>query len=269
MKTLLIVESPAKAKTIEKLLGPGYIVKSSFGHIRDLDKKDFGVDIENNFKPNYKLVPTRSKQIKELIDTSKAVDRVLLAADEDREGEAIAWHVSVILKMSVSENNRICFHEITKKALENAVANPRKIDMAMVNSQQSRRILDRIVGFSLSPLLWKYIAPNLSGGRVQSVCLKLIIEKEESIDKFSDAQFYKVKGHFQHQLVGMLNTKFEKKDLMIQFLNHCKTAQFQIKSIEKNVSERNPPPSYITSSIQQDAGLRFGMSSKKIMSTLQ
>jgi DNA topoisomerase-1 len=141
--------------------------------------------------------------------------------------------------------------------------------MAMVNSQQSRRILDRIVGFSLSPLLWKYIAPNLSGGRVQSVCLKIIIEKEESIDKFSDAQFYKVKGHFQHQLVGMLNTKFEKKDLMIQFLNHCKTAQFQIKSIEKNVSERNPPPSYITSSIQQDAGLRFGMSSKKIMSTLQ
>ena len=269
MKTLLIVESPAKAKTIEKLLGPGYIVKSSFGHIRDLDKKDFGVDIENNFKPNYKLVPTRSKQIKELIDTSKAVDRVLLAADEDREGEAIAWHVSVILKMSVSENNRICFHEITKKALENAVANPRKIDMAMVNSQQSRRILDRIVGFSLSPLLWKYIAPNLSGGRVQSVCLKLIIEKEESIDKFSDAQFYKVKGYFQHQLVGMLNTKFEKKDLMINFLNHCKTAQFQIKSIEKNVSERNPPPSYITSSIQQDAGLRFGMSSKKIMSTLQ
>ena len=147
MKTLLIVESPAKAKTIEKLLGPDYIVKSSFGHIRDLGKEHFGVDIENGFTPNYKIIDGKGKVIKELKETASKVQRVLLAADDDREGEAIAWHVGVILKMSFKDNNRISFHEITKKALEHAVSNPRKLDMAMVNSQQTRRILDRIVGF--------------------------------------------------------------------------------------------------------------------------
>ena len=269
MKTLLIVESPAKAKTIEKLLGPNYVVKSSFGHIRELAKENFGVDIDNNFKPNYKIVTERSKQIKDLIDTSKKVDRVLLAADEDREGEAIAWHVSVVLKINVSEKNRICFHEITKKALENAVANPRYIDMNMVNSQQARRILDRIVGFSLSPLLWKHIAPKLSAGRVQSVCLKLTTDKEEDIEKFSDKKYYKTKGTFDKDLEGFLNKNFENKEECIEFLEKCKSAKFKIKSIEKKKVEKKPPPSYITSSIQQDAGTRFTMSSKMIMNTLQ
>ena len=193
MKTLLIVESPAKAKTIEKLLGEGYIVKSSFGHIRDLEKENFGIDIENGFKPNYKIIDGKAKVIKDLQNAAKSVDRIFLAADEDREGEAIAWHVSVILKLSTEDTNRITFHEITKRALQNAVLSPRKVDMAMVNSQQTRRILDRIVGFSLSPLLWSYIAPKLSAGRVQSVCLKLVVEKEEDISKFNDKKYYKTK----------------------------------------------------------------------------
>ena len=155
MKTLLIVESPAKSKTIEKLLGSGYIVLSSFGHIRNLDKKSLGIDIENDFRPNYKILKDRSKQIKDIQEMIKKVDKVLLASDEDREGEAIAWHCAIVFKLNINENNRICFHEITKPALENAVNNPRKINMSMVYSQQARRILDRIVGFKLSPLLWK------------------------------------------------------------------------------------------------------------------
>ncbi len=269
MKTLLIVESPAKAKTIEKLLGPNYVVKSSFGHIRELAKENFGVDIENDFRPNYKIISEKSKQINELISTAKKVDKVLLAADEDREGEAIAWHVSVVLKISNKEKNRICFHEITKKALENAVANPRYVDMNMVNSQQARRILDRIVGFSLSPLLWKHIAPKLSGGRVQSVCLKLTTDKEDDIEKFNDKKYYKTKGLFEKDLDGFLNKNFEKKEECIEFLEKCKSAKFKIKSIDKTKVEKKPPPSYITSSIQQDAGTRFGMSSKMIMNTLQ
>jgi len=156
MRTLLIVESPAKSKTIEKLLGPDYIVLSSFGHIRNLDSKSLGIDIENDFKPNYKILTDRNKQIKIIQETIKKVDRVLLAADEDREGEAIAWHCAIVFKLDVNALNRICFHEITKTALEHAVANPRQINMQMVNSQQARRILDRLVGFKLSPLLWKW-----------------------------------------------------------------------------------------------------------------
>ena len=269
MKTLLIVESPSKIKTIEKLLGSNYIVKASFGHIRELNKKDFGVDVENGFKPDYKLSPSKSKQVKELIDASKKVDRILLASDEDREGEAIGWHVASVLKMNLQENNRICFHEITKKALENAVSNPRKIDMAMVNSQQARCILDKVVGYSLSPLLWKYIAPKTSGGRVQSVCLKLTIEKETIIDNFKDKKFYKTKGLFENELEGFLNKNFENQEEMLGFLESSKTAIFTIRAIEKSVSEKNPPPSFITSSIQQDAGTRFGMSSKNIMNVLQ
>ena len=269
MKTLLIVESPAKAKTIEKLLGPGYIVKSSFGHIRDLDKKNLGIDLDNGFKPTYKIMSTRTKQIKEIQDTITKVDRVLLAADDDREGEAIAWHCAVVFKLKIDDMNRICFHEITKKALETAVASPRKINMSLVNSQQARRILDRIVGFQLSPLLWKYIAPKLSAGRVQSVCLKLIVEKECEIDKFSDRKYYKIIGAFNNKVSGTLNKQFEEEQPALQLLEHCKTAQFKIKNIEKKNSERRPPPPYITSSIQQDMGNRFGISSKKIMSVLQ
>ena len=269
MKTLLIVESPAKAKTIEKLLGPNYIVKSSFGHIRDLGKEGFGIDIENGFNPNYKIIEGKSKVIKELKESASKVDKVLLAADDDREGEAIAWHVGAILKMNFKDNNRISFHEITKKALENAVSNPRKVDMAMVNSQQTRRILDRIVGFSLSPLLWSYIAPKLSAGRVQSVCLKLVIEKENSIDAFKNKKYFKTKGFFDNNLEGFLNKEFDTIETAQSFLKKAMESTFSIESIDKKKTEKSPQSCFITSTIQQEAGTRFGMSSKSIMNNLQ
>jgi DNA topoisomerase-1 len=269
MKILLIVESPSKAKTIEKLLGSNYIVKSSFGHIRDLGKEGFGIDIENGFHPNYKMIDGKGKVVKELKDTASKVDKVLLAADDDREGEAIAWHVGAILKMNFKDNNRISFHEITKKALENAVSNPRKVDMAMVNSQQTRRILDRIVGFSLSPLLWSYIAPKLSAGRVQSVCLKLVIEKENSIEAFQNKKYFKTKGFFDHQLEGFLNKDFDTIESTQSFLKKAQESTFNIENIEKKKTEKSPPACFITSTIQQEAGTIYRMSSKSIMSNLQ
>lgn len=269
MKTLLIVESPAKSKTIEKLLGEGYIVLSSFGHIRNLDKKSLGIDVNNDFEPNYRILTERSKQIKAIQDTIKKVDNVLLASDEDREGEAIAWHCAIVFKLNTNEKNRICFHEITKNALEHAVANPRKINMSMVYSQQARRILDRLVGFNLSPLLWKYIAPKLSAGRVQSVALKVIVDQEKEIENFSEKKYFKTVGNFDKKIVGTLNNNFLKNDDVSNFLEECKDALFTIKSIEKSRLEKRPPPPYITSTIQQDACNRFGVGAKKIMSSLQ
>jgi len=269
MKTLLIVESPAKAKTIEKLLGPGFIVKSSFGHIRDLDKKNLGIDIQNGFKPTYKILSTRTKQIKDIQNTIKLVDKVYLAADDDREGEAIAWHCAIVFKLKIGDINRISFHEITKSALEYAVANPRSINMSLVNSQQARRILDRIVGFQLSPLLWKYIAPKLSAGRVQSVSLKLIVELEKTIDQFTNLKYYKTTGLFDKKITTFLNHSFEKETEVKSFLEHCKSAKMNITNLEKKNVEKRPPAPFVTSSIQQDVGNRFGIPSKKVMSILQ
>ena len=269
MKILLIVESPAKSKTIEKLLGANYIVLSSFGHIRNLDKKSLGIDVEDNFRPIYKILPDRSKQIKAIQETIKKVDKVLLASDEDREGEAIAWHCAMVFKLNINDKNRICFHEITKVALENAVANPRNINMAMVYSQQARRILDRLVGFKLSPILWKYIAPKLSAGRVQSASLKLIMEKENEIKLFSDKIYFKTKGFFEKNINANLNKNFEISNEVIKFLEDCKSAIMKIKDIEKREVSKTPIAPYITSSIQQDIGNRFGISSKQIMSVLQ
>jgi DNA topoisomerase-1 len=269
MKTLLIVESPAKAKTIENLLGPNYIVKSSFGHIRDLDKNDFGIDIENNFKPKYKIMTTRTKQIKDIQDVIKTIDRVFLAADEDREGEAIAWHCAIVFKIPLDELNRITFNEITKTALEKAVSNPRKIDLSMVNSQQARRILDRLVGFELSPILWKHVKPELSAGRVQSVCLKIITDKEKDVNNFLDNKFYKTIGMFNNSIIGTLNKFFDKELDVLNFLDNAKKSTYSIENIETKNNERRPPPPYITSSIQQDIGSRYGLPAKKIMSILQ
>jgi DNA topoisomerase-1 len=271
MKTLLIVESPAKAKTIEKLLGPNYIVKSSFGHIRDLikDKNDFGIDIQNNFNPKYKIMATRTKQIKDIQDVIKTIDRVFLAADEDREGEAIAWHCAIVFKIPLDELNRITFNEITKNALEKAVSNPRKIDLAMVNSQQARRILDRLVGFELSPILWKHVKPELSAGRVQSVCLKIITDKENDINNFLENKFYKTIGIFNNNIISTLNKLFEKEQDALGFLESCKSSIYSIENIETKRNEKRPPPPYITSSIQQDVGNRYGLPAKKIMSILQ
>jgi len=272
MKTLLIVESPAKSKTIEKLLGKDYIVLSSFGHIRDLEKKVIGIDIENGFKPNYKLKSDRSKQIKAIGDAIKTVDRVLLASDEDREGEAIAWHIAIVFKLDMTSKNRICFHEITSNALKDAVANPRTIDMSMVNSQQARRILDRLVGFKLSPLLWKHIGPSLSAGRVQSSSLKICCDKENEITKFLGGQSIKTTGVFNKNIIAILNKNLETEQDAISFLNDSKVesgAIFKILSIDKSTVEKCPPPPYTTSTIQQDVGSRFGLGSKQIMSVLQ
>jgi DNA topoisomerase-1 len=269
MKTLLIVESPAKSKTIEKLLGSDYIVLSSFGHIRNLDKKGLAIEIENNYRPIYKILSDRSKQIKAIQETIKKVDRVLLASDEDREGEAIAWHCAIVFKLNLNDSNRICFHEITESALKNAVNNPRKIDMSMVNSQQARRILDRLVGFKLSPLLWKYIAPKLSAGRVQSSALKILVDQESEIAKFSEKRYIKTSGIFTKKINALLDYRFEKGDDAFQFLNDCKKAEFRISTIDKKKVEKIPQPPYITSTIQQDIGSRFGIGSKKIMSVLQ
>lgn len=272
MKTLLIVESPAKSKTIEKLLGKDYIVLSSFGHIRDLEKTNIGIDIENDFEPNYKLKSDRSKQIKIIRDTIKNVDRVLLASDEDREGEAIAWHVAVVFKLDINIKNRICFHEITEKALKDAVSNPRLINMSMVNSQQARRVLDRLVGFKLSPLLWKHIGPSLSAGRVQSSALKICCDQENDIMKFIGVKKIKTIGIFNKKITASLNKIFEIEQDAIEFLNACKVENgtiFTVSSIDKNTVEKCPPPPYTTSTIQQDIGTRFGLGSKQIMSILQ
>jgi DNA topoisomerase-1 len=273
MKTLLIVESPAKSKTIEKLLGPNYIVLASFGHIRDLEKDkgtdNMGIEIENNFRPIYKKMKEKAKQIKIIEDKIKDVDRVFLASDEDREGEAIAWHCAVVFKLNINEKNRICFHEITKTALENAVSNPRTIDMNMVNSQQARRILDRLVGFQISPLLCVHIGPKLSAGRVQSAALKILVEQEKEINKFTEKKYYKTIGNFEKNLNGNLNVNFENNEEVQQFLEDCKTSQFKITKIEINNLERRPPPPYTTSTIQQDIGSRFSIGAKIIMSILQ
>ncbi len=268
-KTLLIVESPAKAGTIEKLLGPNYIVKSSFGHIRNLSDENMGIDVNNNFRPTYKIMSTRSKQIKDIQDTIKRVQKVLLAADEDREGEAIAWHCAVVFKLDINQENRICFHEITKNALQNAVNNPRKIDMNMVRSQQSRQILDKLVGFEISPVLWKKVGPKLSAGRVQSVALKLILEKEREIEGFQDRRYFKTQGFFKSNIIGILNVEYEDENLIKDFLEKNKNAIYTVEKLEKKRIERRPPPPYTTSTIQQDLGTRFGFSAKMIMSNLQ
>ena len=191
-KNLVIVESPAKAKTIEKFLGKDYVVKSSYGHIRDLKKKNFGVDIENNFSPIYEIPADKQALVKDLKDEAKKADIVWLASDEDREGEAISWHLYEVLGLKPENTRRIVFHEITKEAILRAIENPRNIDINLVDAQQARRILDRIVGFELSPVLWRRVKPALSAGRVQSVAVRLIVEREREIENFTSEASYKV-----------------------------------------------------------------------------
>jgi DNA topoisomerase-1 len=196
-KNLVIVESPAKAKTIEGFLGKDYTVRSSFGHIRDLVKKGYGVDIENNFTPTYEVQPDKEKIITELKKLSKGADMVWLASDEDREGEAISWHLSEALELNPKKTKRIVFHEITKGAIEKAIKNPRNIDINLVNAQQARRVLDRLVGFELSPILWRKVRPSLSAGRVQSVAVRLIVEREREVQNFNSThQHLKLQRNF-------------------------------------------------------------------------
>ncbi|GAB4452946.1 MAG: type I DNA topoisomerase [Bacteroidia bacterium] len=271
-KELVIVESPAKAKTIQKFLGENFVVKSSFGHIRDLPKNDTGVDIQNNFEPTYVIDPDKKKVIDELKKESKEANTVWLASDEDREGEAIAWHLSEALNLPKEKRKRIVFHEITKKAIEQAIKNPRDIDFNLVNAQQARRILDRLVGYELSPILWKKIKANLSAGRVQSVAVRLIVEREREIQNFQSKTFFKVTGIFVangQTFKAELDKKFDTEKEALEFLEKCKNAEFTIENIETKPTKRSPSAPFTTSTLQQEASRKLGFSVAQTMTLAQ
>jgi len=267
-KNLVIVESPAKAKTIEGFLGEGFTVRSSYGHVRDLAKKGFGVDIENNFTPNYEISPDKEKVVAELKKLAKGADTVWLATDEDREGEAISWHLAEALNLDVKNTKRIVFHEITKSAIKNAIENPRTIDKHLVDAQQARRILDRLVGFELSPVLWKKIRPSLSAGRVQSVAVRLIVERERDIMNFKSTSSYKVVAHFisgNSIVKAELSTKFKTVEEAREFLQKCSTADFTIDSLETKPAKKSPSAPFTTSTLQQEASRKLGFSVSQTM----
>ena len=273
---LVIVESPAKAKTIEQFLGKEYTVKSSFGHIRDLSKKNLGIDIENGFQPDYEISDDKTKVVSELKSLAKKSDIVWLASDEDREGEAIAWHLQQALGLKDENTKRIVFHEITKDAILNAIENPRTVDINLVMAQQARRVLDRLVGFELSPILWKKVAPKLSAGRVQSVAVRLIVDREREIMAFKSEPYYKVTGVFHPQSLaksvkinGALDTHFKTAAEAEQFLGKCKDASFRIGKIEKKELSRTPAPPFTTSALQQEASRKLGFSVSQTMRIAQ
>ncbi|MDA3880434.1 MAG: type I DNA topoisomerase [Prolixibacteraceae bacterium] len=274
---LVIVESPAKAKTIEKFLGKDFLVKSSFGHIRDLEKKDFGVDIENDFKPRYTISSDKKAVVSELKKLAKEAKIVWLASDEDREGEAIAWHLLEALNLDEKKTRRIVFHEITKPAIQEAIKNPRTIDKNLVNAQQARRVLDRLVGFEVSPVLWKKVKPQLSAGRVQSVAVRLIVEREREILDFKTTSSYRVNALFladdengqKVQLKAELNKRFNSRDEAYSFLEKCKGATFNVDDVVKKPAKRSPAPPFTTSTLQQEASRKLGFSVAQTMSVAQ
>lgn len=270
-KNLVIVESPAKAKTIAKYLGKDYEVMSSFGHIRDLPKKDIGVDIENGFKPTYQISPDKKKTVSELKSAAKN-STVWLASDEDREGEAIAWHVATALGLDPASTKRIVFHEITKSAIEAAVAKPRTIDMKLVDAQQSRRILDRLVGYELSPVLWRKIRTGLSAGRVQSVAVRLIVEREREIRNYKPEVSFKVSATFLAdgmELTAELNTRPADQKSAKEFLESIASSQFAVSAIDKKPGKRSPSAPFTTSTLQQEAARRLGFSVRQTMTLAQ
>ena len=276
-ENLVIVESPAKAKTIEKFLGKEYTVKSSFGHIRDLSKKELGIDISNNFEPHYEIPADKKKVVGELDKLAKSAKTVWLASDEDREGEAIAWHLAQVLGLDQKTTKRIVFHEITKNAILHAVENPRSINMDLVNAQQARRVLDRLVGFELSPVLWRKVKPSLSAGRVQSVAVRLIVEREREIIAFESKDYYRVVADFE--IAGAngkpgafraeLNKRFATEQEAEAFLGKCKDARFTVLNVEQKPSKKNPPAPFTTSTLQQEAGRKLGMSVSQTMAVAQ
>ena len=273
-ENLVIVESPAKAKTIEKFLGKDYTVKSSFGHIRDLKKKGLGIDITNGFLPQYEISGDKKKTVSELSAAAKKAATVWLASDEDREGEAIAWHLSETLGLPVEKTRRIVFHEITKTAILEAIENPRDIDMNLVKAQQARRILDRLVGFELSPILWKKIQPKLSAGRVQSVALRLIVDREREIAAFEARPFFRVDGIFyvegaKKPIHATLDCKFDTEEEARAFLERCRGEQFFVASVDKREARRSPAPPFTTSTLQQEAARKLGFSVSQTMSIAQ
>ena len=262
-KNLVIVESPAKAKTIEKFLGEDFKVMSSFGHIRDLKKKNFGVDL-HTFKPEYEIPAEKEKLVGELRAQAKKAEAVWLASDEDREGEAISWHLAEVLHLDPKNSRRIVFHEITKPAILAAIEHPRTIDLNLVDAQQARRVLDRLVGFKLSPVLWRKVRPSLSAGRVQSVAVRLIVEREREVENFKSEDSYKVTALFRlggadnAQLRAELNTRFKTEAEARAFLESCRQASFAIDSINTRPSRRTPAPPFTTSTLQQEAARKLG-----------
>jgi len=262
---LLIVESPAKAKTINKYLGDDFIVKSSVGHIRDLDKGKKGIDIENGFALSYVVSEGKHKVVKDLKAAAKKVDEVWLATDEDREGEAISWHLCKVLGLDEENTKRIVFREITKSAIQTAIKSPRNVDLNIVNAQQARRVLDRLVGFELSETLWRKIKPKLSGGRVQSVTLKLVAEREREIEAHESRPFYKVVAIFQvkNKAGKLVELKAELKDRLStyeeadKFLNDLKGSDYTINDIKVKPAKRKPPAPFTTSTLQQEASRKL------------
>ena len=272
-KNLVIVESPAKAKTIEKFLGKDFEVLSSYGHIRDLKKKDFSVDIEHNYKPIYEIPADKKKLVETLKQEADKADMVWLASDEDREGEAIAWHLFEVLKLKPEKTKRIVFHEITKGAILHAIENPRDIDLNRVDAQQARRVLDRIVGFELSPVLWKKVKPALSAGRVQSVAVRLIVEREREISAFKPEAAYRVIGEFLlpggELLKAELSQRLKTEDEAKALLEACKTAQFSIGDVTVKPAKKSPAAPFTTSTLQQEAARKLGFSVAQTMMVAQ
>ena len=271
IKNLVIVESPAKAKTIEKFLGKDFVVKSSFGHIRDLSKKNLGIDIEKGFKPEYIVNEDKKKVVDDLRKSSAEAQTVWLASDEDREGEAIAWHLSEVLKLDPKKTKRIVFHEITQDAIQNAIKNPRNIDYNLVNAQQARRILDRLVGFELSPILWKKVKPALSAGRVQSVAVRLLVEREREVFAFKSSSFFKVNALFKGdtEIKAELSDKLSNLKETLDLIENCKKATFTISDISKKPSKKTPAPPFTTSTLQQEASRKLNFSVSQTMTIAQ
>jgi DNA topoisomerase-1 len=271
-KNLVIVESPAKAKTIEGYLGKDYIVKSSFGHVRDLAKKGLAIDIDAKFAPNYEVSPDKKQLVAELKKLAKEADTVWLATDEDREGEAISWHLYETLGLEKKDTKRITFNEITKVAVTRAIERPRSINRELVDAQQARRVLDRIVGFELSPVLWKKVRPSLSAGRVQSVAVRLIVEREREIEKFNTESFYKVQAEFATSdglLKAELNQQLQEKSAAAQVLEQAKTADFFVEDVQQKPATKSPAAPFTTSTLQQEASMKLGFSVTKTMSVAQ
>ena len=276
-KNLVIVESPAKAKTIEKFLGDEYKVLSSYGHIRDLKKKEFSIDVANGYQPTYEIPEDKKKLVKELKSEAKKADMVWLASDEDREGEAISWHLFEVLGLDPVKTKRIVFHEITKPAILKAIENPRDIDVNLVNAQQARRVLDRIVGFELSPILWRKVKPALSAGRVQSVAVRLIVEREREVNAFVSESWYKVTAVFEvpgengekSEVRAELGSRFKTKEEARAFLEICKDAKFKITDVVTKPSKKSPAPPFTTSTLQQEAARKLGFSVSQTMVVAQ
>ena len=272
IKNLVIVESPAKAKTIEGYLGKDFVVKSSFGHVRDLPKDNNAIDIAHGFKPTYVVSSDKKEVVSQLRKLAKEAEIVWLASDDDREGEAISWHLTEALNLNHEKTRRIVFREITKNAIINAINTPRGIDMDLVNAQQARRILDRLVGFELSPVLWKKIKTGLSAGRVQSVAVRLVVEREREIERFKAEATFRITATFDVQgkaLEAELPVKYKTEEEAQAFLQKCLGASYEIENLEKKPLKRSPAPPFTTSTLQQEASRKLYFSVAQTMTVAQ